>query len=136
MRKKKVFREKPGNKSKSLGLNTAIKGIAAISIALAGVAKPKKDSVCFSSMLNFANLNAEKSAIKKAESIITTSNNGNEKENCFTCKLCFNSWYKIIDGANPKLTISASESSSLPSREVTFRVRAAKPSKKSKTPEI
>src|SRR5688572_12644874 len=40
------------------------------------------------------------------------------------------------DGSNPKLTISASESNSLPMGEPTFNILAAKPSKKSKAPAI
>ena len=41
--------------------------------------------------------------------------------------------YSIMDGATPKVTTSASESSSLPMGDDTWSRRAAMPSKKSKT---
>ena len=51
---------KIGNKSK------LISGIAAITIANAGVGKPIKEVVCLVSILNFAKRIAEKIGIKKA----------------------------------------------------------------------
>src|SRR5260370_288603 len=74
-----------------------------IKILLAGVFNPLKWSCCVSSMLKTAKRRAEHTAIRKA-------------------KYGSHSWadtaaiilYITSDGNNPKLTISASESSSLP----------------------
>jgi hypothetical protein len=74
-------------------------------IAFAGVGKPIKIALCRSSMLNFANRNAEKTAMRNAEKLKKCHSTG--KLSCITEKT-------IAEGATPKLTMSAKESSSLP----------------------
>ena len=104
-----------------------------INSALAGVGSPINESLCRVSMLNFANRNAEKTAMINAGTAthhpqvqISTGNP------CFLAAVN-NRAYMIEAGATPKLTISASESSSFPIAEYAFSQRAANPSKKSKT---
>ncbi len=85
-----------------------------------GVFNPLNESLCVSSTLKIAKRRAAPTAIKKAtngiQSLLLTPNN---------------ILYMTREGSNPKLTISAKESSSLPIGELTLSIRAAKPSKKS-----
>jgi hypothetical protein len=97
-----------------------ITGNELMNIALAGVGSPIKVFVWRVSTLKFANLKAEKTAIKKeinAKYILE--------------ELKVSKEYKIIEGKIPKVTISAKESNSLPISEYAFNNRAKKPSKKS-----
>ena len=90
--------------------------------AQAGVARPRKFSLCLSSTLNFASLRAAKTA--KMRGIYATK----PVTPPSTSLLCI-----IIAGRRPKLMQSARESSSLPIGEYALRSLAAKPSKKSQT---
>jgi len=96
-----------------------------INMELAGVFNPLKESCCVSSTLKIARRNAEQIAIKKA----TKGIYGLDEDASIIL-------YMTNDGSNPKLTMSASESSSLPIGDDTLRNRAAKPSKKSNTPAV
>ena len=94
-------------------------------IAFAGVGNPIKEDVCRSSKLKIAKRNAEKMGIRNAA-----------KHTYSFMPLADKSENTIAPGATPKLTTSANESNSFPNGEYAFKARAAKPSKKSKTPEI
>ncbi len=94
-----------------------------IKIAFAGVGNPLKESLWVSSRLKIANRKAEKVAIAKAIK-------GSHSDSlAFPMSL-----YMTTAGNTPKLTMSASESSSFPIGEETFKSRAANPSKKSQRP--
>jgi len=110
--------------SKSQGANDVFTiAIPDIKSAFAGVGKPLKESLWVSSILKMANRNAENAAIAKARK-------GSHSD---VVELPM-SLYMTTAGNTPKLTMSASESSSLPIGEETFKRRAANPSKKSKSP--
>jgi len=100
-------------------------------MAWAGTGRPKNDVVWRVSILNFANRNAEKMGMANAE-----SSSSLHIHDSFHDRLYNNLSIKlnnIIPGATPKLTKSASESSSFPRGEYAFKRRAAKPSAKSNT---
>ena len=108
--------------------------------ALAGVGKPMKPIVCLSSRLNLASLSAEKAAMRKARkgvwenTIDTMLFNMPSSISRRYIPLRFAIRLKsMAEGATPKVTTSASESSSLPIGELTPKRRALMPSKKSKT---
>ena len=97
--------------------------------ALAGVGSPMNDVVCRVLRLNLANRRAENAAITNAKNgtygAIGSINDGYS---------ITESWVNTIAaGATPKVTSSASESSSLPMGELTPSRRALIPSKKSNT---
>src|SRR6478735_794994 len=100
-------------------------GSDVIKIELAGVFNPLKESCCVSSTLKIARRKAEQIAIKKA----IKGRYGLDEDASIIL-------YMTKEGNKPKLTMSASESSSLPIGDDTFRNRAAKPSKKSNTPAV
>ena len=83
------------------------------------------------SILNLANRRPEKMGMANAD-----SSKSLHIHDSFHDRL-YNNWSiklnSIIPGATPKLTISASESSSFPIAEYAFNRRAARPSEKSNT---
>src|SRR6478609_4119096 len=85
-------------------------GSDVINIELAGVFNPLKESCWVSSTLKIARRNAEQIAIKKA----TKGRYGLDEDASIIL-------YMTNDGSNPKLTMSASESSSLPIGDDTLR---------------
>lgn len=91
-------------------------------IAFAGVGNPINESVCLVSTLNLAKRNADKTAIMRA---MYASQLMSEEESIQR--------YMTNAGNTPKLTMSASESSSLPIDDDTFKSLAVNPSKKSNT---
>ena len=97
--------------------------------ALAGVGTPMKEVVWRSSRLNFASLRAEKAAMMKA-TYGNQGRKGSRNSGYSITKSCENT---MVAGATPKVTSSASESSSLPIGDETCSKRALMPSKKSKT---
>ena len=90
--------------------------------ALAGVGSPMNESVCRVSILNFASLSAENMVRKNAVYGSTLLG-----------EIVLISWNITMPGRTPKLTMSASESSSLPIGELALSILAEKPSRKSKT---
>src|SRR5258708_38217496 len=98
-------------------------GREVMKMVLAGVLRPLKESCCVSSTLKMASRKAEQTAINNP----TKGKYGLEDEAAIIL-------YMASAGSNPKLTMSAKESSSLPIGEVSFIHRAVKPSKKSNTP--
>ena len=91
-------------------------------MALAGMGRPLNSVACESSRLNLARRRAPIAGMK-------TATKGIHQEPVHTCRML----YRRSEGATPKLTRSASESSSLPRGEGAWSHRAAAPSKKSKT---
>ncbi len=89
--------------------------------AWAGVGKPMNASLCRVSILNLASRMAAKTG------------NANPIHDQAPMPEAVNKVFMIMLGSTPKLTMSASESSSLPIGLDTFNIRAEKPSKKSKT---
>ena len=81
-------------------------------------------------MLNFAKRKAENAAIKNAVKGIRRKTNSLAMNDGYATWL--NNVKIIADGAMPKVTQSAKESSSNPNLPLTPRVRAILPSKKSK----
>ena len=98
------------------------KGKEVINKVLEGVFNPLNESDCVSSTLKMARRKAAQTAIKNPT--YGSQSTGDTGTNIL---------YITNAGSKPKLTMSASESSSLPIGEFTFSQRAAKPSKKSKT---
>ena len=100
-------------------------------MAWAGTGRPMNEVVWRVSMLNFANRSAENIGMAKADSSSNLHVHDSFHERLYNkLSIKLNS---IIPGATPKLTISDSESSSLPMGEYALRRRAASPSEKSKT---
>ena len=106
------------NKSQGLLKN----GNAVMNNALAGVGRPMNESVCCVSILNFASRSAEKMVRKNATY-------GSK----LLGEIVLISWNITMPGRTPKLTTSASESSSFPIGELAFNILAIKPSRKSNT---
>jgi len=104
-----------------------IRGKDAIKIAFAGVGNPINDFVWFSSILNFANLKAEKTGIiraKKGKILKLFIIKELSPDKLINLKI-------IRPGAKPKDIKSANESNSLPISDFIFNNRADIPSKKS-----
>lgn len=107
-------------------------GIVKKNSVFAGVGKPIKLFDCLVSILNLANLNPDRTVIKKPTSgqkfrdSITELKSNNSSASRMAL-------YTIIPGTKPKETISAKESNCFPSSEDTFNKRATNPSKKSAT---
>ncbi len=116
-----------------LPASRAIKDKEHINKAFAGVGNPINESVCLVSILNFANLSAENTAIMNADNAINQPIVYISVENPCAATADNNIINRIEAGATPKLTASANESNSLPILEYALSQRAAKPSKKSKT---
>jgi len=104
-----------------------------INNALAGVGNPINESVCRESMLNFANRNAENTAIINADTATHHPQVKASTGNPYFSAASDSKTYMMEAGATPKLTTSANESSSFPIAEYAFNQQAANPSKKSKT---
>ncbi len=105
-------------------------GSDAMSNPAAGIGTPLKPYCCVLSRLNLAKRYAPAAAINNdgtSHSIETS-----RPSSCFA-KLSRKNWYTISDGATPKLTISARESSCLPISDVALKSLATKPSRKSTT---
>src|ERR1700712_3167209 len=100
-------------------------GKKASRIAWGGVGKPIKLSAWRVSLLNLASLSMENTAIRNAAKF-------NQELTLGTWGVCKNSSYRMAAGKTPKLTMSASESRSLPIPENDCNTRDANPSKKSK----
>ena len=115
--------------TRTTGLNTTSKmgdsknGRDVIKNVFAGVGRPLKESDCVSSRLKIANRKAEQTAMSIA--MYGTYENGDSSDKAV---------YINNAGTIPKLTMSASESNSLPSGDEIFSHLAANPSKKSKIP--
>ena len=101
----------------------------------AGVGRPKNESDCLESILNFANLKPEKTVIinpnKGKQDWLIVS----EIYSLFEFKGPFKAKNKIIPGTNPKEIISANESNCFPNSDWTSSNLATKPSRKSKIAE-
>jgi len=96
-------------------------GIPQINNAWAGVGTPINESLWRASILNFARRMADKTV------------NARPIHDHAPAPEAVNKFFIKIPGNTPKLTISASESSSLPMELDTFNILALKPSKKSNT---
>ena len=98
-------------------------------MAVAGVGKPRNDSVCRESMLNFARRHAAKTGMRNEINgtifILLIDSIG-------IFVLCNIKWYRITPGATPNEITSARESNSFPASLFAFNSLAAVPSKKSK----
>jgi hypothetical protein len=119
--KRSVMTTKVGTPNQLAGKAVLNDGIPQTKRACAGVGTPMNKSLWRVSMLNLASRRAAK----------TTSNNPNQDH--APAPEAVRRFFITIPGSTPKLTISARESSSLPTGLDTFNIRAAKPSKKSNT---
>ncbi len=117
----KVMTTNVAGPNQATGVMAIRDGIPQINKACAGVGTPMKESLWRVSILNFANRMAEKTASNKP---IHDHSPSPEVLNIF---------FIAMAGSTPKVTMSASESSSLPIGWETFSHRALKPSRKSKT---
>ena len=99
-------------------------------MAIPGAGIPRKEVFCVSSMLNLAKRMAEKTGKRKA----IQGDKSSPNSMISGCWAWLISQYMMNPGATPKETTSESESKSAPMGEWAWSNRAAKPSRKSKSP--